>query len=217
MATQYNGHSWPITHLNVSVPNVAHNCNQFLSTRNALALQRLQNGKVLDPLQLVVWSTHILRRYVVPNGVCARAEHDLQGMRQWTRDGGIIMKLRTNHRSLLTRAWLFGNFLEGVLLSCGLLSSPDTITCFMAMLELIACRLWSSRLRVGETSELCVIVTWMVNGTGLWRRGCGGNRISKSANPLKCSLWEYNSISRERHTRVTVYWLLHMSTASIGQ
>lgn len=108
-------------------------------------------------------------------------------------------------RSLLTRAWLFGNFLEGVLLSCGLLSSPDTITCFMAMLELIACRLWSSRLRVGETSELCVIVTWMVNGTGLWRRGCGSNRMSTCANPLQCSLWECNSISRERHTRVTVY------------
>lgn len=77
------GRSRPITHLNVSVPNVAHNGYQFLSTRNALALQRLQNGKVLHPLQLVVvvvrWYTHILRRNIVPRGIRARAEHDLQG------------------------------------------------------------------------------------------------------------------------------------------
>ena len=82
------GRSDPITHLNVSVPNVAHNGNQFLSTRNALILQGLQNGKVLDPLQLVVvvqcathLTEHILGLYVVSNRICARAEHDLAGKR----------------------------------------------------------------------------------------------------------------------------------------
>lgn len=54
-----------------------------------------------------------------------------------------------------------------MLVSAGLLSSPDTITCFMAMLVEMVSRASSSNSRIVATSLLWVIVAWIVNGTGL--------------------------------------------------
>lgn len=101
-------------------------------------------------------------------------------------DGGRIKRYYIPHRELatriggicqvgkLTRIRLFGNCLGGddlllllLMVTSGLLSNPDTITCFMAMLSDIVYRLSSSRSRRIPASLQSAIVTWMVNGIGL--------------------------------------------------